>query len=286
MKMKDVRKKIILLITALSLIGCAQQVEDANKLLGSADMGPIENGTVSAYALNSDGSRGLKIAETATNSNGDFEFNKDNVNLSGPVELVVTGGSYEDEATGAVVSLGAGDEIRLFLKDGASSTSIAISALTTIAAARASENAAGGLETAIENANTDVAAFFGIPNVDFSTAPSFNPANASLFFNALENQTIHGVISAAFTQVVKDQGLQPGEALKLLKNISADFSDGMIDGLDNGAGLPLAMALTPEQALLGMQTASQNFLASPRNKSGLAYADFSFAFPQTATDFP
>jgi len=96
------------MFVVLLLAGCAGETEDVQGLgtstestiSGTATKGPLGNATVVVYQLNSDGSRGEVLATASTASDGSFTASG---NISGPVAVVVTGGSYIDEATGQTV---------------------------------------------------------------------------------------------------------------------------------------------------------------------------------------
>ena len=240
---------------------------------GYAILGPVAGATVSIYLLHEDGTRGELFATTSTGDNGEFSYTG---KISGPIAVVVTGGAYTDEATGEVVNLREGDELVTLLSEGTSVQNVGVTALTTIASARASENASIGLATAIDAANKEVAVVFGLEGVDIVKV---RPAD--LTDDTVDNKDSHaatyGLVNAAFTQLAKDNGLKPQELLDLLKNISDDYSDGGFDGKDHGRALMnifIDAEVTPDQALADIGTAADNFLDNDtgldkRNRSGI-----------------
>ena len=79
---------------------------------GTAVKGPVNGGTMTAYAL-SNGAMGAKIASATTNADGTFSLAMGS--YAGPVMLQMTGGTYTDEATGATMQLMAGDTMTALL---------------------------------------------------------------------------------------------------------------------------------------------------------------------------
>lgn len=280
--MKDYKIGLKTLCVVCSLVlsgGCAKKESDG-LLSGNVSMGPVANATVTIYALNSDGTRGSQVAQTTTDASGNYSFTD---KITGAIEVVATGGAYTDEATGASVNLTSTDEIRTFIADAAGGKTVAVSALTTLAAARASENASVGLATAIAAANQEVAGMFGLSGVDISEVLPTDPTKTGASFSVSSSALKIGVMSAVFSQMAADQGLAAADVVKLLKNMAADYSDGRIDGSDTGTGLPVALAVTPATAMTGLSTAVSNFLGGTRNQTGLSSANFGFqfsAFPQ------
>ena len=145
------------------LAGCSGT--SGTSFTGTASKGPIANAEVTVYELNSDGTRGDQLGATVTGSDGSYTVSVDSA--AGAVEVVVSGGSYEDEATGETVQLGEQEQLRSMVSEVNQGDEIAVTALTEIAAEHANENAEAGLNTAIENAKNQVASQFGLgPNFD------------------------------------------------------------------------------------------------------------------------
>jgi hypothetical protein len=244
-------------------------------------MGAVASAAVTVYGLDSNRQRGRVIEQTTTDSSGAYTLTQ---TLSGPVLVVATGGSYEDEATGDTVTIPDSFELQTVLSNGAQHSFIGMNALTTVAAARIMSNTSVSIDTAATQAHNEVAAMFGIEDVDFiATAPDDLTKQQGHRFGPQQASTRLGAIIAIFTQIATDNGLSAAEALQLLANISADYSDGRFDGLQNGDPLPYSLAITPLQAMQALQTAKQNFLDGPRNQSGYGSGSFSFHFEAPPT---
>lgn len=247
------------------------------ELSGTAAKGPVDGATVTVYALNTDGSRGAEIATATTGTDGSYTV--DLGEYDGAVAIVVTGGSYTDEATGETVTLGTGDELETLLAAVTSGENVAVTALTTIAAARAAENASAGLATAIEAANDEVEAAFGLADVDIASVIPSDLSDAESSGDS-EAQQAYGAVMSGLSQLAETGGLAAADVLTIISDMAADYEDGEFDGID-AAGDPLnsALAITPEAALTGLETAMQAFMISPENLSGLSWTDFSFDLP-------
>lgn len=231
---------------------------------GTASKGPIDSATVTAYALNSDGSRGQYLGTAITDAVGNFSLE---VEHEGPATVVVTGGSYVDEASGQPVTLGQGVELETFLASVKESGRVGVTALTTIAASRAAANAAEGLATAIASANTEVSMSFGLAGADISMVPADLTVETGA--TASEDAQNYGLVQSGLSQLAMQSGMAPEELLTMVDELAEDFSDGRFDGMNAaGAALNFALEVTPEQALSGLQAAMTAFVNNPRNRSG------------------
>jgi len=261
----------------LLLAGCGGETGTSFTISGTAIKGPLYNATVVVCQLNSDGSRGEVLATASTASDGSFTASG---NISGSVAVVVTGGSYIDEATGQTVQNDEAEELVTFLAEGADEENIGVTALTTIAAARASENAAIGLAIAIAAANQEVADLFGLSGVDIVKTRVDDLTDLNEDVDADSAETQYGLIIAAISQVAKDNGLTPDQVMDLIANMADDFSDGEFDGLSGGEALELAMTITPEDAINGLEIAMDNFLAGEQDNSDLVPDELSIEIPE------
>jgi hypothetical protein len=298
LEMKPVGYLALLLLVAgvtLSAVSCGSLLDDATddssltetedtdatdvstlqttNLNGMVVMGPVEGATVWVYVLNDDGTRGDLITSTTTDADGKYTFDEE---ITGPVAIVVTGGTYVDEATGDTVVIPDGIELMTLLAESKGRTSVGVTALTTIASARASANASIGLAKAIEASNKDVAVMFGLDGVDIVTVTpdDLTDENAADVVDVDSDETGHGLIIAAFTQMGKDSGYTAKELLDLLENFADDYSDGTLDGRKNGEALKNVLDHTPEQALKGLAHAVNNFLDGEKNNSGIRSEDW------------
>lgn len=267
-------RKLVLLSFALAgaalLSACggsSSTAEQSGTVEGVATKGPIDAATVTAFALNADGSHGSYLGMTTSSANGSFSLE---IDYEGAIAIVVTEGSYVDEASGHSVHLSAEDKLEVMVSSAAEATSVAVTALTTIAAARARANASFGLETAILSAHIEVAALFDLEGIDIAaTIPSDLTRSASAR-DSMEAKR-YGLVQAGLTQLAKDGDESPEAVLELVANIALDFSSGILDG-ESAAGTALesALSITPSEAVIGLEMAQKAFLEGPRNASDLA----------------
>jgi len=238
---------------------------------GRVIMGPVEGAEVEVYELNDDGTEGNLIGSDTTDADGNYSVDDDG---EGARKVVSKGGTYTDEATGETVTIPSGNELVTLIAAGTGKTNIGVTALTTIAAARANSNAAAGLANAIANANKDVAAEFGIDGVDISDSDPDDFTDDIDDEDPDSDKTKHGLALAAVTQMAKDAGLSADDVPALVQAMADDYSDGAFDGKKGASPLTTALAVTPEMALNGLETASNNFLDnSSRNRSSIKRGD-------------
>lgn len=155
-------------VFALSVAACGQSTPT---LSGGVYLGPLSSATVSVYALNADGSVAQNpLATATTGSDGSFSLFRP---LSFPLFVRVTGGNYEEEATGAHSDL-SGELDAVYLS---APSHAVVSPYSNAVVADA--NSAGGLTAVnIGAAMSRVNAFAG--NIDVEqTVPTFVAASAS-----------------------------------------------------------------------------------------------------------
>ncbi len=240
--------------------GGRAQTED--EISGSVTLAPVNGATVRVYALNADASRGLLLASATTDANGDYSIPRPKV--AGPFEVVVRGGEYQDEASGEAVTRDEESELRAMFED-TDGSYLGVSALTEIAAERAHANAAQGLATAIAAANREVAALFGLGDVDPRSVKPVDLTNPSSSARSGTVATKLGEVNAMVSQMLVDNGLSPSSMKDFIEALALDFADGELDGLGREGALNFAISITPAQAMNGLEQARTNFLNGEQN---------------------
>lgn len=233
---------------------------------GTVTMGAVSGAVISVYELNDDGTRGVLIESTVSGSDGTYALK---VEHAAPVEVVSVGGSYTDEATGETVDLGT-SEIRTWAASRISGEHIGVNALTTIAASRASENAAQGLATAIAAANGEVADLFGLSGVDIVATKPDDLTDARKPVDETTDTAKLGLAMSTVSQMAKDNGLAADKLGDLVKALAEDYADGTFDGKSGEKDLSVALSVTPDAAMNGLSTAMANFVKGPQNKAGFS----------------
>ncbi|MFP4364904.1 MAG: hypothetical protein ACLFR1_13660 [Spirochaetia bacterium] len=270
----SIAKGMMMITAVIAVLAC--QPAAGTMVSGTAAKGPVNGATVEIYALSEDGTRGELLATVTAGTEGDFAA--DIGDYAGALAVVVTGGSYVDEASGETVTLGDSDELETLLASTEEPGSVAVTALTTIAAAQASANAADGLDTVIANANSDVADTFGLSEVDISSVIPSDMSEDATADSSSQQQ--YGAVQAGLTQVAEDNSLAPADVLDLVDAMAQDFEDGSFDGTDAaGNALDTALSITPEQAMNGLNTAIENFMNSSENKSGVNLSELGIDLP-------
>jgi hypothetical protein len=273
---------------------------------GYAVKGPISGGTVTAYRLLADMSRGLALASANTDANGFFGLTLPAYN--GDVLLVVTGGSYVEEAlagggngtgstplavnvdfTGLVLGYSAGTSVTANVTP--------ISHLAYHLALYHLRNRGEPLVQAVEDAFTHLGAHFGnLPGVaadlDWRTVkPAVLGSGGGAQLTAAERAAVilAGLSQLAAT-IATRADISPGgqvNALSLLATLAEDVeADGTFDGLGtagrqlvlpaNGsvsASGPTATALDGSTVRLALASAIADFVLSARNTSAITIPD-------------
>ena len=239
---------------------------------GTGFKGPVGNATVTAYAV-SGGSPGAQIGTATTDASGKFSVAIGN--YSGPLMLQLSGGTYTDEATGATMSMAAGDVMTAILPTvaaGASISGIQITPLTSMAQTAAQHLSGGMTDANIASANTAVGTYFLVSDI-LHVAP-MNPLVAGSGSTGSQDSINYGMAMAAMSQYAKGQGMIVSSAF--VTAMMNDSSDGMMDGkmgqssvMMGGMGTGMGMAMPSNAGTSGLGSAMSTFAGSAQNKSGI-----------------
>jgi len=252
--------------------GTTNVTGNSSTLSGSVVKGPVTGATVTFYALNADGSRGALLGSTITDGSGNYTITLAPKPTT-PFLAVASGGSYEDEATGATSTLLAGDQLRAVLPAG--TVRATVTPLTEIATARALTSAATGtpsaaqLAAAVASTNIAVAQQYNLADI-VTTLPA--PANDGLtMVTATLEEKQYGLVLAGIAQNASTLGVRP---IELAAAFAEDAKDGVFDGTNNGVPIhvPLKAGGTYTLPVIAgtqnIQDAINAFIASANNKSG------------------
>ena len=178
---------------------------------GSVFNGTMNNATVMAYAVTG-GTMGAQLASGTTNSMGNFSLSLGA--YSGPVMLKMTGGSYENLATGTTMTLLSGDVMTAVIPTVASGTTVTgihMTPLTSMAQARAQAMTGGMTEANIMSANSTVGNYFMVS--DILNTPPMNAAVAGSGGTAMTDMKNYGIAIAAMSQYAQTIGMTDPSAL-------------------------------------------------------------------------
>ena len=246
---------------------------------GTAVKGPINGGTVTAYAV-SNGTMGMQLASGTTDSQGNFAISVGS--YTGPLMLQMSGGTYIDEATGATMTMLSGNvmtAVMTSLSTGTTGTSIQITPLTSMAQAMASNMAGGMTEANIAAGNSAIGNYFMVNDI-LHTQP-MNPLVSGASANATQDMRNYGMAIAAMTQYAANVGM--GSSSAMVTSLMNDASDGVMNGkmggtsiAMNGMGNGMMGGGTMMQATAGtsgLAAAMTQFMGSTVNVSGATTTD-------------
>ncbi len=278
---------LTLLIGSLSLLfgcggggssGTTTPATGGGIISGTAVKGPVGGATVTAFAVNSNGTMGAQIGSTMTDSAGNFSMSIGP--HSGPVMLQMSGGSYKDEATGDIMTMYAGDIMTTVIPAVASDgtmTGIQVTPLTSLAQVMAQHMT--GLMTAanITAANDAVGSYFLVNDI-LHTMP-MDPTVTSSGTGATKDEKDYGMTIAAITQEAKDLAMPHSSGM--VSALMQDASDGVMNGMMgtepismSGMGGGMMSNMTTTAGTSGLATAMASFMTNTAvNKSGITTAD-------------
>lgn len=239
---------------------------------GTGFKGPVGNATVTAYAVSS-GSPGAQIGTATTDAGGKFSVAIGS--YSGPVMLQLSGGTYTDEATGATMTMAAGDVMTATLPTvaaGSSISGIQITPLTSMAQTAAQHLSGGMTDANIASANTAVGTYFMVSDI-LHVAP-MNALVAGSGSTGSQDSINYGMAMAAMSQYAKGQGMTVSSAF--VTAMMNDSSDGMMDGkmgassvMMGGMAAGMGIAMPRNAGTSGLASAMSTFAGSAQNKSGI-----------------
>lgn len=216
---------------------------------GVASAGPINGGTVQAFAIDANGVVGTTVIGTAT-SNADGTYTVNVGSYTGAVLIKVTGGTYRDEATQNTKNLAteaSGGMRAVIASVTTGTTTVSVTPLTELAVQKAGTLTAAN----ITKANTDVSNFFKLPNI-VSTVPV--DASSTPAATVTTEQKAYGLAVAAVSQLQNTKGTTLGA---LLASVGGEM---------------VAAGGISATTLNDINAATKSFLDSANNKTGLTSA--------------
>jgi len=259
------------------LPGAGSGTTQQGMMSGTAFMGAMSSGTVSAHAVSGSAMEPAPLASTSLDASGHFSLALGS--YSGPVMLQVTGGSYLDPATGTTMTMGTGDVLTSCVPSfdpGATTTSVEITPLTSMAQAMA-QGMSGGMTAAnAAAANAAVGSYFMVGDI-LGTMP-MDPAVAG---SVTANARNYGMSIAAMSQYAKAIGMT-GPSSAMVTAMTKDASDGVMNGMMGttgismggmGGGMMGGGMMSTTAGTTGLATAMSTFAGSPMNASGVTASD-------------
>jgi len=241
---------------------------------GSVTKGPVSHATVTAYAI-SGGQVGPQIGTATTDASGHFTMSVGG--HAGPLMLKASGGTYQDEATGASMAMAPGDVMTALMASVVAGTnSLQITPLTAMAQALAQQMAGGMTEANIAAANAAMGNYFSVS--DILHVHPMNPLTPGAGTAASQDARNYGMTLAAMSQYAKTLNMSVSSSM--VTAMMSDASDGTMDGrkagtqITMGTGAMMGGGMMASSAGTGSLAASMSdFMSSTANMSGLMPTD-------------
>ncbi len=206
-------------------------------LSGTAVKSAVNGATVTVYEINADGTNGTVIGTGTTDSSGNFAVALTSV-PTGPVRLVITGGTYTSEFSGNSVT--SSSSISMILDSASDSTSgLSVTAgssfVDSLASGLLKSGKASDIKTAHSGAEKVITSYFGFPSgTNLETlVPDFSSSGLATNPTAVA----FGLIVGTLTE--EGQVMNPSDPDALIGALASDISDGSWDGKNNGTPIPL-----------------------------------------------
>lgn len=275
----------IIMVSLMMLFGCGSGTATIGEggqgtMNGTAVKGPVSGATVTAYGI-TNGMMGSQIASSMTDSQGVFLMTIGG--YSGPMMLLMSGGTYTDEATGTTMSMAAGDVMTAVISDISSGTTITgmqITPLTSMAQTMAQHMTDGMTAANISAANAAIGSQFIVS--DILTTRPMNPLMADSGSTATLDMRNYGMSIAAMSEYAKDMGMTSSSAM--VTAMMDDSSDGVMNGMMGTSTITMGSMsggmmggggtmMQPTAGTSGLAAAMTTFMGSAQNRSGLTSTD-------------
>lgn len=243
---------------------------------GTVFNGLVTKAIVKAYSINN-GTMGAQIASVATDSLGNFTLPLGS--YTGPVMLQMSGGTYNDEATGTSMTMASSDVMTAVLStvsSGSNVTGIWVTPVTSMAQTRALALSGGMTDANINTANTAMGNYFSLTGSILTTQP-INPlvANSGTAAGVTLDMQNYGMTIAAISKYANSLGMPVSSAL--VTAMMNDASDGVMNGKNGSSQIAMAMSgmmggmgnMTATAGTSSLATAITSFIGSGANVSGL-----------------
>jgi len=217
-----------ILISALLLItaacggggGDSTPAPATTTVAGVAAAGIIKGGTVKVFAPYSSltGADKKQIGTDVQTSLTTGEYSVNLGTYTGPVIIEVTGGQYEDEATGTLTTIPTSAPLRAVAVSSTGTVNVAVTPLTELAAKQAATLAGAGVkltDASINQANAQVSDLFKVDIIATS------PLDASAPLVGTQAQKDYTLALAAVSQLANDPALLETTLTNLANNITA-----------------------------------------------------------------
>lgn len=239
------------LVSAIGLTAACSSSSDSSvapvapSLSGSVVAAPVNGATV----LIKDTTGNTLAGPATTGSDGGYNIDLSSA-LTGTFIVESSGGTYDDEATGANTAAGS---LNAYVD---SASLLADSQVHATPATSIVHNMVVNHGMTLSAAQAAFESAFGFA-ADATVAPADATSPAT---DATEEELLAGLRAAAFSQLTDDLGLAPAEQFDLLTALAEDLADGALDGEANGAAVDITpTAMLPVDIQNRFVTALLNF---------------------------
>lgn len=257
----------LLILAGLVLLGIWSYhliIPKSSSLAVTVFKGPVSEASVSIYELDANGGKGDLIKGPLTSdASGNVNFDLP-ANLPKRLFIESKGGFYKSEATGQQVQLKDADALTAVL--GAGTKTAAVTPFTHMAAVLAQAKIQSGVapDEAVISANEAIAKQYGLKSIlDIAPVDATNSNTAQATFD----QRQYGLLLAGFAQLAKNLDVR---SIDLANAFAKDWSDGMLDGKENGN--PITITNGPKLSsagINGLNDATGQFAKSEKNYTSL-----------------
>ncbi|UCB55322.1 MAG: hypothetical protein JSW45_01955 [Thiotrichales bacterium] len=258
MELQSFFRYAVLACSITTLAACSSSGSDApatTTISGSIFASHVDGATVTVKDTS-----GNDIAGPVTTGHDGFTVSIPDADLASTLVFESTGGTFDDEATGASTDAGA---MSVMVAGGSlSSTSNSVHATP-------GSKIINELVTVHGMTMTDAEAAF---NSAFGYTPDHGiaPTDATSPAAGAENdQLLAGLRAAAFSQLTSDLGLPADQQFNLLSALALDLSDNTLDGQAASGAVSVGGTAIPEDIQNKFSTALLNFHGSANDNTGL-----------------
>ncbi|MCX6775969.1 MAG: zinc ribbon domain-containing protein [Candidatus Micrarchaeota archaeon] len=274
---------IVLLVIVIVIIGILFYVilpmftPQKQLYVGVFMEGPVKGATVKVYALNDDGTKGELLAGPAySDEDGEADFN---LSKAPPYLLIESsGGSYQEvagvgsEAENISVDLSGSDVLQAVVPSNV--TALVVTPFTHMATALAMNSMKKHvpMERAVQFANNAVGQQYSIRSIVGLLPVAAYDSDKVVTYTYRERQ--YGLLLAGLVQEARDMKVRP---IDLTQGLAQDWSDGSMDGTDDGSpimlndtsGKPVMLPPSAPAVLENLQKGIDKFIASPNDATHL-----------------
>lgn len=266
--------QFILVVILLGACTKAPQTRNTVLVSGVAHLNRVRSGKITLQKLNEDGTPGLTLGTTDTDTEGNFSLLVSRT--SDPVILTLASGVYKDEATGNDRTLSA-DETYLSLKESLNEekTNFHITPFTDLAARLALKKIILGYKSSatISTYYSEMAELIGLKGEDLRTLTPVDLSSASSVSAASLNEKNYSLVIAGLSQLIKNKA-QPTLTTKaqLATFLEDYFPDSDFDTTDWEEGLSIAVAnwISSSQNTLSINSEGMGFPVSAPTESSFS----------------